>query len=117
MVERVDLAPDNVEPLYKATLALIDSLKSVPVSEADVAKVREEILRSHEVDVKTNSYWASNIAARDQAGEDLGGLGSAYDDMVKAITPSMIQQAAKTYFNTANYARFILLPETPAATK
>jgi zinc protease len=110
-------SPDNVEPLYKATLALIDSLKAAPVSEADVAKVREEILRSHEVDVKTNSYWASNIAARDEAGEDLGGLGSAYDDMVKAITPAMIQQAAKTYFNTANYARFVLLPETPAAAK
>ena len=110
-------SPDNVEPLYKATLSLIDSLKAAPVSEADVAKAREEILRSHEVDVKTNSYWASNIAARDEAGEDLGGLGTAYDDMVKAITPAMIQQAAKTYFNTANYARFVLLPETPAAAK
>ena len=110
-------SPENVEPLYTATLALIDSLKATPVSEADVAKVREEILRSHEVDVKTNTYWASNITARDQAGEDLGGLGTPYDNMVKAITPAMIQQAAKTYFNTANFARFVLLPETPPAVK
>ena len=110
-------SPENVEVLTKATLELIDSLKATPVTQADVAKVREEVLRSHEVDVKTNSYWASNIAARDQAGEDIGGLGAPYDDMVKALTPAMIQQAAKTYFNTANYARFILLPETPAAGK
>ncbi|HZK78189.1 MAG TPA: insulinase family protein, partial [Gemmatimonadaceae bacterium] len=110
-------SPDNVEPLYKATLALIDSLKANPVSQADVEKVKEEILRSHEVDVKTNTYWASNIVGRDQAGEDLGGLGSPYNDMVKALTPAMIQQAAQTYFNTANYARFVLLPETPGAAK
>ncbi len=110
-------SPENVEPLYAATLALIDSIKAKPVSTADVDKVREEILRSHEVDVKTNTYWASNIAARDQAGEDLGGLGTPYDDLVKGITPAMIQQAAKTYLNTANYARFVLLPEAAATAK
>jgi predicted Zn-dependent peptidase len=27
----------------------------------------------------------------------------------------MIQQAAKKYFDTANYARFVLLPEAAAA--
>jgi zinc protease len=107
-------SPENVEPLYKATLQLIDSLKASPVSQADVDKVKEEILRSHEVDVKTNGYWASNILARDAAGEDLTSLGSGYDELVKALTPAMLQQAAKQYFNTANYARFVLLPETTA---
>jgi zinc protease len=110
-------SPENVEPLYKATLQLIDSLKASPVPQADVEKVKEEILRSHEVDVKTNGYWASNILARDAAGEDLTTLGSAYDELVKALTPAMLQQAAKQYFNTANYARFVLLPETAAGAK
>jgi zinc protease len=108
-------SPENVEPLTKAVLATIDSLKNIPPSAADVEKVKEEILRSREVEVRTNGYWLSNIAARDQAGEDLGGLGAPYDEMVKRLTPAMIQQAAKTYFNTANYARFVLLPETTPA--
>ncbi|MEO8194337.1 MAG: insulinase family protein [Gemmatimonadales bacterium] len=110
-------SPENVETLSKAVFSLIDSLKSQPVAAADVEKVKEEILRSREVEVKTNAYWIGNIAARDQAGEDLGGLGPPYDAMVKGLTPSMIQQAAKTYFNTANYARFLLLPETSGTTK
>jgi zinc protease len=110
-------SPENVEVLSKATLALIDSLKNNPVTQADVDKVKEEILRSREVEVKTNSYWAGNIAARDQAGEDLAGLGSAYDEMVRKLTPAMIQQAARTYFNTQNYAKFVLLPESAASTK
>jgi len=110
-------SPENVEPLTKAVFAVIDSLKSQPPSAADVEKVKEEILRSREVEVKTNAYWLGNIAARDQAGEDLGGLGAPYDQMVRALTPAMIQEAAKKYFNTANYARFVLLPETSGATK
>jgi zinc protease len=107
-------SPENVEVLSKATLALIDSLKAHPVPQADVDKVKEEILRSREVEVKTNAYWLGNIAARDQAGEDLGGLGVEYDEMVKRLTPAMIQQAARTYFNTNQYAKFVLLPESAA---
>jgi zinc protease len=107
-------SPENVEILSKATLALVDSLKAQPVPQADVDKVKEEILRSREVEVKTNAYWVGNIAARDQAGEDLAGLGPAYDEMVRKLTPAMIQQAARKYFDTSNYARFVLLPETPA---
>jgi len=103
---------DNVEALTKAVFSLIDSLKATPPSAADVDKVKEEILRSREVEVKTNTYWLGNIAARDQSGEDIAGLGTPYDEMVKRLTPTDLQKAARTYFNTSNYARFILLPET-----
>jgi zinc protease len=104
-------SPENVEPLTKAVFALIDSLKATPPSQADVEKVKEQILRLREVELKQNSYWLNNIIARDEAGEDLGGLTSVYDEMVKRLTPAQLQQAAKQYFNTANYARFVLLPE------
>ena len=104
-------SPENVEPLTKAVLALIDSVKTHAPSESDVNKVKEEILRSREVEVKTNAYWIGNIAARDQAGEDFAGLGSQYDEMVRKLTPADLQRAAKLYFNTGNYARFVLLPE------
>ncbi len=102
---------ENVEPLTQAVLAIIDSVKTTAPSQADVDKVKEEIIRSREVEVKTNEYWLSNIGARDQAGEDLAGLGAAYDAMVRRLTAADIQQAARKYFDTANYARFVLLPE------
>jgi len=79
--------------------------------------VKEQILRTREVETRQNAYWLTNIMARDEAGEDLGGLTSVYDEMVKKLTPAMLQQAAKQYFNTANYARFVLLPETVATGK
>jgi hypothetical protein len=65
--------------------------------------------------VKTNAYWLGNIGARDQAGEDFAGLGPAYDEMVRKLTAADLQRAARLYFNTANYARFVLLPEKQEA--
>ena len=46
--------------------------------------------------------------------EDLAGLGTPYDVMVRKLTGADLQQAARLYFNTGNYARFVLLPEKPA---
>ncbi len=40
------------------------------------------------------------MVARDQAGEDIAGLGAAYDAMLKALTAAQIQEAAKKYFDT-----------------
>ena len=104
-------SPENVEKLTKSVFAVIDTLKTQAPSQADVDKVKEQLLRSREVDLKQNAYWAGNIAARDQAGEDIAGLGAPYDEMIRKLTPAQIQAAAKQYFDVSNYARFVLLPE------
>ena len=104
-------APDNVEKLTKSVFALIDSLQTTGPTQGDVDKVREEIVRSREVQLKQNGYWLGTILTREQAGEDLTGVLAAYDTLIKGLTPAEIQQAAKQYFNVKNYARFVLLPE------
>lgn len=110
---RYGSSPENVETLNNAVFALIDSVKTQDPTAEAVARVKEEILRAREVEVKTNGYWLGNIAARDQAGEDLSALGSVYDEMVRRLTAADLRNAARKYFNTKNYARFVLLPETP----
>jgi zinc protease len=108
-----DSSPENVESLTQAVFALVDSLKTQGPTQADVDRVREQITRSREVEVKQNNYWLSNIMAREQSGEDIGGLLGAYDEMVKSLTASQIRDAARRYLDTSNYARFVLLPELP----
>jgi len=103
-------APENVEKLSKTVFALIDSLKSQGPTQADVNKVKEELTRAHEVEVKQNSFWLANIMGREQAGEDIAGLLGPYDAMIRNLTASQIQDAAKKYFDVNNYARFVLLP-------
>lgn len=104
-------SPENVETLTQAVFALVDTLKTQGPAPSDVDRVREQITRSREVEVKQNSYWLSNIMAREQAGEDIGGLLGPYDDMVKRLSAALIQESAKRYLDVANYARFVLLPE------
>ena len=58
---------------------MIDSLKTNGPSAADVAKVKEQLTRAREVELKQNAYWVGNIMARRQAGEDVAGLLGPYD--------------------------------------
>ena len=104
-------SPENVDKLGRTVLQLIDSLQRKGPTAAEVDKVREQILRAREVETKTNNYWVGNIVARDRAGEDIGGLGAPYDALVKGLSAVQLQEAAKKYFNTATYAKFVLLPE------
>jgi zinc protease len=105
-------SPENVELLSKTVFALIDTLKAKGPSAVDVGKVKEQLVRAREVEIKQNGYWLGNIMARQQAGEDIAGLLAPYDKLLAGLTAAQIQDAAKKYFDTSNYARFVLLPET-----
>jgi zinc protease len=111
---RVDFesSPENVEKLTQSVLALVDTLKAKGPSVADVEKVKEQFIRGRETELKTNAYWIGNISGRDQSKEDIAGLLEPYDRMVRSLTPAQVQQAARLYFDTKNYARFVLLPES-----
>ena len=102
-------SPENVETLAPSVLALIDTLKRVGPTAADVEKVKAQTLRARETALKQNGFWLTNIAGRDQAGEDLAGL--LDETAIRNLTPAQIQAAARLYLDTNNYARFVLLPE------
>ena len=104
-------SPENVEPLSRALFATIDSLQQGGPSQADVDKVKEVLLRAHEIELRQNNYWLSTIAARDQDGEDIGVAFTQYERLVRQLTPAAMQRAAKKYFNVKNYVRVVLLPE------
>ena len=93
-------SPENVDKLSTSFFAIIDALKQGGPAAADVDKVKEQLIRTHEVEVKTNGYWAGNIAARDQSGEDIAGLGDAYTEMIKALTPAMRSSARRSSTST-----------------
>jgi len=104
-------SPENAEKLYRAAVAIIDTLQRRGPSQDDIDKVREQLIRTREVDLKQNAFWISNIMLREQSGDDVAALLGLYDDMIRTLTPAQVQQAAKMYFDMNNYARFVLLPE------
>ena len=105
-------SPENADKLAPTVLAVIDTLKRVGPSPADVDKVKAQTLRARELSLKQNGYWLANIAGRDEAGEDMAGL--LDDAPIRGLTAAQIQAAAKQYLDVANYAKFVLLPEAKA---
>jgi zinc protease len=104
-------SPENVDKLARSVLQVIDSVKKFGPTAAEVDKVREQISRAREVEIKTNEYWASNLVGRDRAGEDISGLGAAYDAFLRNLTAAQLQEAARRYLDTSHYMKFVLLPE------
>jgi zinc protease len=105
-------ATTDSDTLTKTVFAIIDTLKTRGPSAEDLEKVREQLLRTHEVEQRVNQYWLTSILIRDQAGEDLSGLAEPFEGVVAGITAEKLRQAARLYFNFKNYARFVLLPES-----
>lgn len=104
-------SPENADTLFRTAFAMIDSMKTHGPTQAEIDKVREQMLRGREVALKQNGWWMGTILGRDQTREDIAALLGPYDGMIRALTPAQVQAAARRYFNTSNYARFVLLPE------
>jgi zinc protease len=106
-------SPERADSLYNVVRSVIAETIAGKVSESDVAKVREQQQRAHEVSLRENTYWLANLAARVENEEDLEGL-LRYGDFIKGLTPAGIQAAAQRYLTGQNVARFMLLPEAVA---
>jgi zinc protease len=103
-------APQRADSLFTTVLAVIDSVKAGAIDTADVAKVREQQTRQLEVNLKENSYWMVNLAARVENGEPLANM-LTYANFVRGLTAQQLRASAQKYFPTNTYAKFVLLPE------
>jgi hypothetical protein len=67
------------------------------------------MLRERETNLKNNVYVLGQIFARYADGEDPAGLWSIAPLYQKLDLP-IIQNAARTYLNTGNYVKVVLMP-------
>ena len=103
-------APNRADALYKAVLQEMDSLRRVAPSLSEVERVREQQRRELEVARKQNGYWLSALSTKIEFGDDPATVMQS-EQLISALTPAQFLAAAKVYLNTANIARFVLVPE------
>jgi zinc protease len=106
--------PQRADELAKAIFREIEVLQTNGPTEKQVNEVLQGFLRDMETSFKDNTYLLSQMTGKYQNGEDLGELFTLPELYKKQVTVALIQEAAKTYLNKANYVRVTLLPETPA---
>jgi zinc protease len=103
-------APDRAEALTKAVFAQIDSLQRTGPTAAEVEKVREIQRRTLETGLRENGFWLSALAFAEEYGEDPRGIANRLAE-VGAMTPAIVQDAARRYLDVRNYVQVRLLPQ------
>jgi zinc protease len=103
-------SPDQVEKLSSLVFASIDSIKAAGPLDANVAKVKEMLVRGLETNLKQNNYWMSEIQYRYLHGVDPAGI-LHYDQLISKITKESLRDTAKKYLDVNHKVRVILYPE------
>jgi zinc protease len=102
--------PARLDELTKAVLKEVDALRADGPTEKQVNDVREQLLRDFETSIRQNTYLVTQIHLRYRDGDDVKGL-FEMPEAYKALTPAIIQQAARMYLNPENYVQVWLMPE------
>ena len=102
--------PERVNELVKELFEQIDSLKIKPFEPIYLEKVREIQLRSHDVDLKRNSYWLNDLQFCYSNNENPEQMLN-FPKLVENLKADAIQEAVKKYFNLNNYVKVVLYPK------
>ena len=103
-------APQRLNELTSTVFAEIERIKTSGPDAAALAKVKEQLRRDYETNIKQNEYWLSVLLREAEAGEPAKGV-LDFPQRVDAVTAEQIRAAARTYLDTRNYIRVSLLPE------
>jgi zinc protease len=106
-------SPERADELTAAVLKELEAIKATGPTADELQRVRETDVRELETAEKQNRWWLGTILDAVDRGEDLRAVVSSRRAFYQALTPQLVQAAAQKYLNTANYARFTLLPEKP----
>jgi zinc protease len=108
--------PQNVDKLIASTQDEINKLKAQGPPQLNIDKWKAEALRVNESALTTNKWWLNYLNGQNVNQESIDGYRS-YPADVNAITPALVQEAAKKYLSGANYIRVVMLPESSQPAK
>ena len=102
--------PERTDALVQRVLEEIATFRTGGPTQKEVDDTREALKREFEGGTTQNGYLLTQIAGRYQSGEsveDFFRITETYD----ALTPAIIQDAAKAYLNLDRYVKVTLAPE------
>jgi len=101
--------PKNQDKLSKVVFKQIQALQKKGPSEENLKKIKEQLVRERETDIKKNNWWIRKLHNiyyyKDKANI------AEYNNIVNSTTAKEIQDLANKYFNFNNYVKVYLKPE------
>jgi zinc protease len=102
--------PARVQELVGTVWEQIDSLRSFPLDESYLQKVKETQRREWEVNLKENNFWVNRLWTYYLYDYDLDDF-YEYGERIDKLNPEIVQEAVKKYFSKDNYIEVVLKPE------
>jgi zinc protease len=102
--------PANADVLAKRVFDEIAKFKTEGPTEKQVTDVKAALTRDFETAIKQNTYVLGQLVGKYQAGEAPESL-LEVPSYYEKLSAASIVAAAKTYLDTANYVKVVLMPE------
>ena len=99
-----------VESLVQRVFEEIGRVKATVLTEDQMARVREVLVREFEKDSEENGYLLNQLVRRYEDGE-ADAAGTSPLPAIAALDGRAIQRAAEQYLDSANYVKVVRLPE------
>ena len=103
-------SPENVDKLVNTVLDEMKKITTNGPTDIDMEKAKETFIKERETQVKENGFWLDYIKNRNFIGEKLLSF-EQFQTLIKQITKSDIQKAAKSYFTPNHFVKVVLMPE------
>jgi zinc protease len=102
--------PDRLDRMLEVTENTIDEIIAGEFDDVNVSKIRTNLERKRETDLKKNNFWLSSIYNRVYYGQDFN-IVNDYQKMIAEIDKDYLIKAAKEYCEDQNNILIIQLPE------
>ncbi len=104
-------SPARADELTKRVFVEIGRLRADELSDTYLGTVREALMREHETDSKENRFLVEQISTAYENGEDVREI-LQEPAIFRSVSAATIRDAARTYLDTGNYVKVLLVPES-----
>jgi zinc protease len=104
--------PENAEKLTQLAMEQVERMRKSGPTPEDLHKVKEQMKRELEENLRKNDYWQRQLRNRYYYGE---GTDKPMGDlaMIEALSVKGLQKVAKKFIDPKRYVRVTLMPEQP----
>jgi zinc protease len=105
--------PANIDKLKAAVFDEVGKIGKDGVGDDYLDKVREQLRRQHETDLKDNGWWLDQLRDAYYYGDDFKAM-TDIDATLKRVTSANVRAAANHFFTPGNYLFATLKPKPSA---
>ncbi|MBA3541550.1 MAG: insulinase family protein [Deltaproteobacteria bacterium] len=104
--------PARAKAMQVEAWKTIDALATTPLGQDTLDKVREQIIKAHDSELKENSFWSDTLVRVARFGDPLDAF-VTIDQVTSRVKAPLIQKAAQQFLGKPNRTTVTLLPEEP----